>query len=220
VGCTTAFGVPGDYNLVLLDNLLQNKELQVGAAWQECCLAGPPVLALPAVSSVVPKPGRGGWRCPRRAAGRGAAAAAAAAAEPGLVVKGVDGGAKPRTRRARNRPPCLARSPHPPLPSPDLGPLLLLAAASSIFRAPHPTPPRAQMVWTCNELNAGYAADGFARQRGVGCCVVTFCVGGLSAINAVAGAYAEDLPLLVGGWAGAASGVPAWPRWRDGCALS
>jgi hypothetical protein len=66
------------------------------------------------------------------------------------------------------------------------------------------------MVWTCNELNAGYAADGFARQRGVGCCVVTFCVGGFSALNAVAGAYAEDLPLLVsgllGGWAGGQAG--------------
>ncbi len=34
------------------------------------------------------------------------------------------------------------------------------------------------MVWCCNELNAGYAADGYARKRGVGCLVVTFCVGG------------------------------------------
>jgi len=57
--------------------------------------------------------------------------------------------------------------------------------------------------WTCNELNAGYAADGYARasKAGVGCLVVTFTVGGLSAINAVAGAYAENLPLIciVGG---------------------
>jgi TPP-dependent 2-oxoacid decarboxylase len=29
VGCTSAFAVPGDYNLVLLDNMLLNKELQV-----------------------------------------------------------------------------------------------------------------------------------------------------------------------------------------------
>ena len=28
------------------------------------------------------------------------------------------------------------------------------------------------------QLNAGYAADGFARKQGVGCCVVTFGVGG------------------------------------------
>lgn len=48
--------------------------------------------------------------------------------------------------------------------------------------------------WCCNELNAGYAADGAARVAGIGCCVVTFTVGGLSAINAIAGAYAENLP--------------------------
>jgi pyruvate decarboxylase len=50
--------------------------------------------------------------------------------------------------------------------------------------------------WCCNELNAGYAADGYARAKGVGCCVVTFTVGGLSAINAIAGAYAENLPVI------------------------
>lgn len=56
-------------------------------------------------------------------------------------------------------------------------------------------------VGCCNELNAGYAADGYARARGVGACVVTFTVGGLSVINAVAGAYSESLPLIciVGG---------------------
>lgn len=51
-------------------------------------------------------------------------------------------------------------------------------------------------VWCCNELNAGYAADGYARGKGVGCCVVTFTVGGLSVINAIAGAYAENLPVI------------------------
>ncbi|KAK1281333.1 Pyruvate decarboxylase 2 [Acorus gramineus] len=56
-------------------------------------------------------------------------------------------------------------------------------------------------VGCCNELNAGYAADGYARSRGVGACVVTFTVGGLSVINAVAGAYSENLPVVfvVGG---------------------
>jgi hypothetical protein len=49
---------------------------------------------------------------------------------------------------------------------------------------------------TCNELNAGYAADGFCRRRGVGACVVTYGVGGLSAINACAGCYSEDLPVI------------------------
>ncbi|KAJ0028272.1 hypothetical protein Pint_34888 [Pistacia integerrima] len=57
------------------------------------------------------------------------------------------------------------------------------------------------VIGCCNELNAGYAADGYARSRGVGACVVTFTVGGLSVLNAVAGAYAENLPVIciVGG---------------------
>ncbi|KAF2112249.1 thiamine diphosphate-binding protein [Lophiotrema nucula] len=46
-------------------------------------------------------------------------------------------------------------------------------------------------VGNCNELNAGYAADGYARIKGVGALITTFGVGELSAINAVAGAYAE-----------------------------
>lgn len=45
-------------------------------------------------------------------------------------------------------------------------------------------------------LCTGYAADGFARARGIGCVVVTFTVGGLSVINAVAGAMSEHLPLI------------------------
>ncbi|OAY74408.1 Pyruvate decarboxylase 1 [Ananas comosus] len=58
------------------------------------------------------------------------------------------------------------------------------------------------LVGCCGELNAGYAADGYARARGgVGACAVTFTVGGLSVINAVAGAYSENLPVvcIVGG---------------------
>ena len=55
-----------------------------------------------------------------------------------------------------------------------------------------------QMVSCCNELNAGYAADGYARATGgLGVVVVTYSVGGLSALNAIAGAYAEDLPVVV-----------------------
>jgi pyruvate decarboxylase len=61
--------------------------------------------------------------------------------------------------------------------------------------------PRLKMIGCCNELNAGYAADGYARSNGLAAFVVTYSVGGLSALNAVACAYAEDLPLLtvVGG---------------------
>lgn len=48
---------------------------------------------------------------------------------------------------------------------------------------------------------SGYAADGYARACGVGACAVTFTVGGLSVINAIAGAYSENLPVIciVGG---------------------
>ena len=52
-------------------------------------------------------------------------------------------------------------------------------------------------VGTCNELNAGYAADAYARINGIGCICVTWGVGGFSAMNAVAGAYAEQVPLVV-----------------------
>lgn len=54
-----------------------------------------------------------------------------------------------------------------------------------------------QMINCCNELNAGYAADGYARAKGKAALVLTYCVGGLSALNAVTGAYAEDLPIIV-----------------------
>ncbi|RZS02940.1 hypothetical protein BHM03_00033065 [Ensete ventricosum] len=61
--------------------------------------------------------------------------------------------------------------------------------------------PQLNLVGCCNELNAGYAADGYARATGVGACVVTFTVGGLSVINAIAGSYSENLPIIciVGG---------------------
>lgn len=57
--------------------------------------------------------------------------------------------------------------------------------------------PNLNMISCCNELNAGYAADGYARAHGAAAMVVTYSVGGLSAINAVAGQYAEDLPVIV-----------------------
>lgn len=54
-----------------------------------------------------------------------------------------------------------------------------------------------EFVGTCNELNAGYAADAYARINGIGCICVTWGVGGFSAMNAIAGAYAEQVPLVV-----------------------
>ena len=58
--------------------------------------------------------------------------------------------------------------------------------------------PELRMIGCCNELNAGYAADGYARSTGgLSAVVVTYMVGGLSAINAAAGAYSDDLQVLV-----------------------
>lgn len=54
------------------------------------------------------------------------------------------------------------------------------------------------MTGCCNELNAGYAADGLCRATGgLGVVCVTYMVGGLSALNAIAGAYSDDLPVLL-----------------------
>jgi pyruvate decarboxylase len=51
-------------------------------------------------------------------------------------------------------------------------------------------------IGNCNELNAGYGADGYARVLGLSAFVTTFGVGELSAINAVAGAFAERAPVV------------------------
>lgn len=51
-------------------------------------------------------------------------------------------------------------------------------------------------IGNCNELNAAYAADGYARIKGMAALSTTFGVGELSAINAIAGSYAENLPIF------------------------
>ncbi|KAF9016898.1 pyruvate decarboxylase [Hymenopellis radicata] len=50
----------------------------------------------------------------------------------------------------------------------------------------------------CNELNAAYAADGYARVKdhSIGVVLTTFGVGELSAINGIAGAFSEMVPVL------------------------
>ena len=53
------------------------------------------------------------------------------------------------------------------------------------------------IVVTASDLEAGYAADGYARQRGIGVVAVTSGVGTLSLINAIAGAYVERSPVVV-----------------------
>lgn len=52
-------------------------------------------------------------------------------------------------------------------------------------------------IGTCNELNAAYAADGYARIHGIGAFSSTYGVGELSAINGVAGSFAERVPVVV-----------------------
>lgn len=56
--------------------------------------------------------------------------------------------------------------------------------------------PNTKWFGCMNELNAGYAADGYARQRGFGAVVTTYGVGELSAINAIAGSMAENVPVI------------------------
>src|SRR5215469_10822351 len=56
--------------------------------------------------------------------------------------------------------------------------------------------PGIEWVGCCNELNAAYAADGYARINGIGAVSTTYGVGELSAINGIAGAYAEHLPVF------------------------
>jgi pyruvate decarboxylase len=54
-----------------------------------------------------------------------------------------------------------------------------------------------EQIGCCNELNAAYAAEGYARVNGAGAVLTTFNVGAFSALNGVAGAYAERLPVIM-----------------------
>jgi indolepyruvate decarboxylase len=51
-------------------------------------------------------------------------------------------------------------------------------------------------IGTCNELNASYAADGYARLNGLGALLVTNGVGPLSAINGIGGSCSEHVPVI------------------------
>ncbi|GKS58512.1 preprotein translocase subunit Tim44 [Nitrospira sp.] len=53
------------------------------------------------------------------------------------------------------------------------------------------------LVGTTREDCAGFAADAYARVRGVSALCVTYCVGGLNTVNAIACAYAERSPVIV-----------------------
>lgn len=54
-----------------------------------------------------------------------------------------------------------------------------------------------KQVYCSNELNCGFSAEGYARANGAAAAVVTYSVGALSALNAIGGAYAENLPVIL-----------------------
>lgn len=56
---------------------------------------------------------------------------------------------------------------------------------------------RLRLINTCDEQAAGFAADAYARVRGLGAVCVTYCVGGLKVANATAEAFAEKSPVVV-----------------------
>jgi len=70
-----------------------------------------------------------------------------------------------------------------------------------------------QVVNTCDEQGAGFAADAYARLRGLGVVCVTYGVGGLKIANTTAQAYAEESPVVV------ISGAPGLEEQRSGALL-
>ena len=56
---------------------------------------------------------------------------------------------------------------------------------------------RLQHIGTTREDTGAFAADGYARCRGMGALAVTYGVGALNVVNAIAGAHAESSPVVV-----------------------
>lgn len=54
-----------------------------------------------------------------------------------------------------------------------------------------------RLINTCDEQGAGFAADAYARVRGLGVVCVTYCVGGLKVANTTAEAFAEKSPVVI-----------------------
>jgi TPP-dependent 2-oxoacid decarboxylase len=54
-----------------------------------------------------------------------------------------------------------------------------------------------KIVTMCDEQGAGFAADAYARLRGLGAVCVTYCVGGLKIANTTAEAFAEKSPVVI-----------------------
>jgi indolepyruvate decarboxylase len=54
-----------------------------------------------------------------------------------------------------------------------------------------------KVINTCDEQGAGFAADAYARIRGLGVVCITYCVGGLKVANTTAQAFAEKSPVVI-----------------------
>lgn len=65
----------------------------------------------------------------------------------------------------------------------------------SLYKLMEASPIR--QVGTTREDCAGFAADAYARINGIGALCVTYCVGGLNTVNAIACAYAERSPVVL-----------------------
>ncbi len=74
--------------------------------------------------------------------------------------------------------------------------LVFLVILISLFLDDIISNPNVDRVGNTNELNASYAADGYARLNGLAALVTTFGVGELSAVNGIAGSYAERIPVI------------------------
>lgn len=57
--------------------------------------------------------------------------------------------------------------------------------------------PGIERIPNVNELGSGYAADGYARYKGIGAACVQYGVGGFSVLNCTAGSWVERLPVAV-----------------------
>ena len=51
-------------------------------------------------------------------------------------------------------------------------------------------------IGSCNEINAAYSADGYARVKGLAAINTTYGPGELNALSGIAGAYAEHVPIF------------------------
>jgi len=70
------------------------------------------------------------------------------------------------------------------------------ATCDPLFHAAHEGG-ELEVCTTASDLNAGYAADGYARTKGLGAVSVTYGVGTMAILSVIAGAHAERSPIVV-----------------------